>query len=274
MRRHNQFLAILIYLLLFVVSCVKPSSSSDPSAEPAAPESSVGSGSEQTDVLIYGGPGSWRAEIEALKSVLYANGATYEELKPDKLNKFSLDDFGKYKVILFAGGDAPTVRASLEKETRALIREAVQSRGLNYIGFCAGAWLAVAPKPDPTGDVVYGLGVVDGPVSELNFLSKKGLTSTLDIATFANGESRKLLWYGGPITFNSQDSIVAKYSDGTPAISQVYSGKGLVIMSGLHPAANKSILTYLGLYEREAVAPDYAWELLRAVIQNQPLPTF
>lgn len=260
---------LVLYLAFFTISsCVKPGA---PIPE-QVPESYVGE--SRTDFLIYDGPGSWNAEIRSFKTILFSHGATYETLFAEQINQLSLANFKKYKAILFVGGDAPTVRKSLTQPTRMRIRQAVQMQGLNYLGFCAGAWLAVAPAPSLNEDVIYGLGVVAGPVLERNFLAKAGSPHSLDEAIFPDGLKRKLLWYGGPVTPDQPDAVIAKYSDGTPAISQIWSGKGFVIISGLHPAATKSILKYLGHEDPQAIAPDFAWSLLQAVIYSKPLPSF
>ncbi len=260
----------VILNLVFLCACVQPSTLIP--ADMALPESFGGVG--QTDVLIYGGPGSWRAEIEALKRILYDHKATYEVFTPAQMNQMKIEDYDKYKAILFAGGDASVVRSALSSQTHANIREAVQSNGLNYLGFCAGAWIAVAPEAAPGEDVGYGIGVVKGPYLELNFLAKSGQEHTLDLASFPDGRRRNLLWYGGPVTPNISGKVVVKYSDGTPAISQIRSGKGLVVISGLHPAVTKQILDYIHIGNAEAIAPDFAWSLLEAVIKQKSLPTF
>jgi len=266
------FLPMLSTFLIFA-ACVKPGAPIPSETVAPAPESSAGV--DRTDVLIYGGPGAWRAEIDSLKQILYAHQATYDEASPDRLNHMSIEDFQKYNMIIFAGGDAPTVRRVLTTETHARLREAVQKDGLNYLGFCAGAWLAVAPAPvHPNEDVGYGLGVVDGPVLQQNYLFKMGRVHSLDDTIFPNGSHRKLLWYGGPITPEIPGGVIARYSDQTPAITQIQSGKGLVIISGLHPAANKSILSRINLFDTEAIDPDFAWQLLDGAIRHKPLPAF
>lgn len=257
-----------IFCLVFFVGCVQPTAP----ASDNLPDTIAGT--EKTDVLIYGGPGTWRAETESLKKILLNHGATYEVVTNSQLDSFKVSDYLKFRAILFVGGDAPTVRNALNTDTHANIRRAVQQGGLGYLGFCAGAWLAVAPTPDPGNDVVYGLGVVSGPVLQLNYLAKQGKEHALDEAIFPDGSHRKLLWYGGPITPEIPNGVVARYSDGTPAISQIKSGKGFVIISGLHPAATQPILDYLHLYEREAIYPDFAWQMLNGVIHKQPLSAF
>ncbi len=264
------FFYLFILLILFT-GCVKPSASAP--REENSPDTST-SGTHG-DVLIYGGPGSWRAEIESLKKILLAHDVSYRVLAAAELDRLVQEDFQQFSAIVFAGGDAPTVRNSLQLKTRVNIRNAVQFYGLSYLGFCAGAWMAVAPEPlNGEVDVSYGLGIVYGPILQLTFLAKQGLPHALDNAFFPNGSRRKLLWYGGPITLDLPGTVVAKYSDGTPAISQVYSGKGLVVISGLHPAATKSILLNVGLFESEAIAPEFAWALLDAVINRKRLTVF
>jgi len=270
---------VMTMIVLILNACVKPGGVTGESIvapesfpPPTAPDSPIGNA--RTDVLIYGGPGSWKDEIAALKAILYSHGSTYEEILPTQLNQLSVEDFQKYRVILFAGGDAPTVRKALSTETHARLREAVQKNGLSYLGFCAGAWLAVAPAPLSNEDVTYGLGVVNGPLLETNYLGKQGHAFGLDKTSLPDGSIRKLLWYGGPITPDIPGGVIAKYADGTPAISQIWSGKGLVIISGLHPAANKLILSKIGILDREAIAPDFAWTLLQGAIQQKPLPAF
>jgi glutamine amidotransferase-like uncharacterized protein len=262
-------------LLLHLSACVKPSAPVPEQVSSPAPESVPSPSPEiRTDVLIYGGPGSWKAEVESLKEILYAHGATYEVLGPEQIDQLPVEQLLKYRLLLIAGGDAPTVRKSLSVEAHFRIREAVQKHGLNYLGFCAGAWLAVAPAPLPNEDVIYGLGVVEGPVLQQNYLWKNGRAYGLDQTQFPDGAKRQLLWYGGPITPNISAGIIAKYADGTPAITQIWSGKGFVILSGLHPAANKKILNQIGIYNREAIAPELAWALLNGAIHQIPLSTF
>jgi glutamine amidotransferase-like uncharacterized protein len=205
---------------------------------------------------------------------LFRNGATYEDTDSTALNKLSAEDIRHYRLIIFPGGDAITVTNNLTIETHERLRKAVQELGLNYLGFCAGAWMAVAPAPVGTNDVGYGIGVVDGPILQPNYLAKEGLHYAITKAHFPDGSTRDQLWYGGPITPDIPGGVIAKYPNNTPAISQIRSGKGLVILSGLHPTATKEVLNNLGLYNKAAIAPDLAWKILNAGIQGVPLPSF
>jgi glutamine amidotransferase-like uncharacterized protein len=225
-------------------------------------------------VLIYSGEGSWGSEVESLEAILYSHGTTYQSVNASELDQLSLDQLSAYALIIFPGGDAPTVARNLSRETHARLRAAVQISGISYLGFCAGAWLAVSPAPAPGQDVSYGLGVVDGPIQSPNYLSKQGLEFAIVRAQFPGGRERELLWYGGPITPDLPNGVIAKYPDGTPAITQIHSGNGFVIVSGLHPTATGPILDVLGLSAPEAIAPDFAWALLDSAIRQKELPAF
>ncbi len=262
----------LILSFIFATTLTSCNLRSTNSSANSAP--SINPGVDRTDVLIYGGIGSWRPEINSLKETLYSNGATYNEVKAPELDRMPLNDLIKYRLLVIPGGDAETVTKHLSPHTHARLREAVQIEGLDYLGFCAGAWLAVAPAPPPGKDVSYGIGFVDGPIQQTNFLYNQGFGFALTTAFFPDGTKRNQLWYGGPITPDVPGGVIAKYSDGTPAISQIWSGKGLVIISGLHPTATKSILTRLGIFDTEAIAPDLAWKILDAGINKKKLSAF
>ena len=80
-----------------------------------------------------------------------------------------------------------------------------------------------------------------------------------------------ILWYGGPVTPNV--GVIAKYPTGDPAISEMWSGNGFVVLSGVHPTMTQSDLDSLG------VTPDtddtaFAWQLFNAALNQQPLQTF
>ena len=199
---------------------------------------------------------------------------SYEEVDSKGLDEMPLDQLTSFGALVVPGGYAPTITASLSAQTHAKLREAVQVRGMSYLGFCAGAWLAVAPAPAAGQDVAYGVGLVDGPVLQENYLEKQGLEFKIVQAEFPGGAKRDLLWYGGPITPEAPGGVVARYPDGTAAITQVHSGQGFVTLSGLHPTATPAILGVLGLSDPDAVAPDLSWQLLDSTLRQSPLPTY
>lgn len=265
---------IFAYLLiaLTLTGCAIPNGESPQPPPPASPVSFRGT--DHTQVLIYGGANSWRPEIETLKSILFSHQVTYDEASSEQLNAMSLDEMANYNLLIVPGGNAYAITDSLNAKTRTRLREAVQQQGLSYIGFCAGAWIAVVPAPPVGQDLSYGLGLVDGPIQEHTYLEKQGREFGLSRASFPDGTQRELLWYGGPVTPNVPGGVVAKYADGTPAITQMAAGSGHVIISGLHPAINQLVMSSLGLSSPDAIAPEFAWKLLDAGIHKTNLPAF
>jgi glutamine amidotransferase-like uncharacterized protein len=156
-------------------------------------------------------------------------------------------------------------------DTHANLRAAVQQLGVSYVGFCAGAFVAVAPAPPPGGDVSYGFGVVDGPILDLYAGPGTDAVYEQTLESYPDGSSENILWYGGPVTPDT--GVVARYPTGDPAISQMWSGAGLVIVGGVHPDLSQASLDALGV-SPDIPAQDIAWRILHAALTQQLLPTF
>lgn len=254
----------IIFLAIFLSAC---GLKSPPPSTKLAPDNNPGE--DRTEVLIYSGEGSWGDEVDSLAEILYSHHITYMEWDEDDLNHATDEDISKFSLILFPGGDSDLVTKYLKLETRDRIRKAVREDGVNYLGFCAGAWAVVSPEKD-----AYGFRLLEGPYLKRTPYYKKGLEFSIAKAEFPDGSHRDLLWFGGPVTPDIPGGVIAKYPDGSPAISEMFAGKGFVIISGLHPAVNKLILNKIELYNKEAIDPKYAWKLLNAALNAKPLPAF
>ena len=263
-----------LFLTMLIMTAGCHLRSPPPTAQKAAgPVPDNSPGIEHTDVLIYSGAGSWGDEIDSLKEILYANGKSYVDFDDEEFNELTEEELEAFSMLLIPGGDSDEVTANLLPETRDNIRKAVQEKGLNYLGFCSGAWLVVSPKPEPQEDS-YGFRLVEGPWLKQTALFEKGLKYALLRASFPDGGQRNLLWFGGPITPNIPGGVVAKYPDGSPAVTQLHAGKGFVMISGLHPAVNKKILGKIKVFDKEAIDPDLSWKMLDSAIRGVPLPAF
>ena len=84
-------------------------------------------------------------------------------------------------------------------------------------------------------------------------------------ASGARGASRALRIAGG---------VIAKYPDGNPAITQIWSGHGFVILSGVHPTADQATLSAVGQSSTDGIHQDTAWSLINAALHDQPLQAF
>lgn len=269
--------SLLLFLFIALTSCGLRNAT-DSKKEDLAPKQFLING--KADVMLFSGPGEWRAEGRSLRQLLFEKGISYKTVTPEDLNDMPVAEMIKSKLLIIPGGDSDIISATLYTDTGIALREAVQEYGLSYLGFCAGAWLAVAPKPDPGLDPVYGLGLVEGqllkeePVLPDVHRDKLGMKYALPLITLADGSRRRLLWYGGPVTPETQDGVIARFESGKPAITQIKSGKGLVTISGIHPTANKSILSSINIYAKEAIAPDLTMQLIESGLNRRPLPTF
>jgi len=67
---------------------------------------------------------------------------------------------------------------------------------------------------------------------------------------------------------------VGKYPDGTPAIVEGSSGKGWVILSGVHPEAPASWRTGMTFTTSVAVDNAYAGTLILAALNGTSLPHY
>lgn len=263
----------LALLALAFADCSRPESGNGIGSGIRPPSSFQGK--DSLSVLIFTGPSAWEAEVDSLAELLSAHQLSYREISSDELNSMSLQELSSFNLLIVPGGDAPTMTGSLTAATHQRLRDAVQLRGLNYLGFCAGAWLAVAPAPSqPGADVVYGVGIVPGPIQQQTPMYFQRKQFSINRARFPDGSRRDLLWYGGPITPNLQGGVVVEYEDGHPAVSQIHSGAGFVIISGLHPTANAFIEYALGLNDPQLMDPELTWQLIDSAITRTPLPSF
>jgi glutamine amidotransferase-like uncharacterized protein len=245
------------------------SAAPDPALPPSAVRKPFG-----MDVLLFAGTGTWSSEVSSLESLLRENGASYRKVSSAELNSLSLDELTDYGLLLFPGGLGGTQTASLSSGTRARLRDAVQKEGMSYLGFCAGAFMAVAPAPLPGRDVSYGLGVAVGPVLDYYYLENRGVTAAMTLETFADGRQRDLLWYGGPVTPETPGGVVARYPTGDPAITQLRSGEGFVLISAVHPAAPTSAKSSLGVTDSDGFDGELTWELIDSALRARALPAY
>jgi glutamine amidotransferase-like uncharacterized protein len=221
--------------------------------------------------MIFTGNGTWSTEISDAEALFTANGASYQEVNSAQLEAMTPTEMAGFGIIFMPGGTGSTEAESVNATTHGNLRTAVQSLGLGYVGFCAGAFVAVAPAPASGADVSYGFGVVNGAL--LNYYTGPGTTADYvqTLESFPDGSTQDILWYGGPVTPDT--GVVAKYPTGDPAISEMWSGNGFVIIAGVHPDLSTASLDSLGVTP-DTNAQALAWKIFHAAITQTALPTF
>ena len=239
-----------------------------PTTPTPTPTGSVPGRLYTTDALIFNGDGAWSSEAVNLEGILKSHGLTYSAVSSAQIDAMTDAQFATYGMFVWPGGSGSQQLSSLTDAARTRIRNAVVDTGLGFVGFCAGAFLAVSPAP-ASGQAPSWLSLIPQNYLNYYYLENQGVTAAMTLETFADGTQHDLVWYGGPVTPNIAGGIVAKYPTGEPAISETKSGNGFVIVSGVHPASPA-----LGIGDTDGLDFDVAWSLLHATLTQTPLPAF
>jgi hypothetical protein len=268
-------------VFLGLTACNAPSSPSSDTLQKLAVEGFTPIGSHekiqrtfQKDALLFTGSGTWPTEVTNLENIMDRNGTAYDEASSAELNSMSVDELAAYGTIIFPGGNGATEANSLTVATQENLRAAIRERGLGYVGFCAGAFIAQAPAPTRGVRASYGLSVVTGPELKYYYLEDQGHDIAMTLYKFADGSTADILYYGGPVVPDCPGGVVAQYPNGQPSISETWSGNGLVVISGGHPTSSASTLADMGVSSSDGTHQDVAWNMIHAAIAQEPLPAF
>lgn len=245
-------------------STLPDTSQSDPQNPPA------GHG-YTTDVMLFNGSGVSTSDWQSTESILKSQGLSYQLVNSAELNAMSLEQITSFGAIVVPGGSGGTITSNLTPATRIRVRQAVRDYGVGYVGFCAGAWVAVGPEADTDNTAGYGLAVAKGSV--LPSWPVPGRTAAMVPVTFSDGSVRQLVWWGGPATPEWENGVVARYADGKPAISERWAGKGYVVISGPHPEAPQGWRSTAGT-DSDGLDYDIAIDMIQAALKKQALATY
>ncbi len=223
--------------------------------------------------LIYHGVATAYGDTESISKILDSNGITHQDVTSEELNRLSVEELSQYGMIVWPGGYAGQMSASLEPATRERVRLAVRERGVSYVGICAGAFIAVSPAPTPGVDgPEWGLAIIPAETLPYYHLEDEGVDYSLVSLELAAGRRGDIVWWGGPTLPEVAHGVIARYGDNRePAIIQTQAGQGRVILSGPHPEAPRSWRTKLGLAESDGLDHKLAGQLFRAALELEEL---
>jgi hypothetical protein len=193
-------------------------------------------------VLLFRGVGVAQDEADQVELLLSAAGISWVSADSSgtngslNLNIMTQAQLAAYGLIIVPGGNSIIIGDNLSSTTIANVRNAVRN-GVNYLGICAGMFFA-----DGDSDAQHG-----GPFNNLN-LTGGGYTDFYQdypayvreavTLTFAdNRQPFQITWWDGPMIRGGWGTVLARYPDGTAAILEGTSGKGYVLLSGVHPDA-------------------------------------
>jgi glutamine amidotransferase-like uncharacterized protein len=90
---------------------------------------------------LFGGTGSSPNDVKAFETILKDQHVKYTKVNSSQLNGMSESRMRGYRLLIVPGGNFIDIGNGLTPVAAANIRNAMQS-GLNYLGFCAGAFFA------------------------------------------------------------------------------------------------------------------------------------
>lgn len=222
---------------------------------------------DRAPILVFSGAGTSRGDVVAVERMLDDNHLEYTTANSAQLNAMAVPRLLGYRLIIVPGGNFMDMSASLTPRTAARVRDAVHS-GVNYLGICAGAFLA----GDGRG-YYNSFNLTAGVRFGFYGAETKGIRKAAVAIVGADDVSIEHYWEDGP-ELTGWGAVVGKYPDGTPAIVEGRSGQGWVILAGVHPEAPESWRRGMTFTMPAGAANAYAGTLVRAALNGSPLPHY
>lgn len=216
-------------------------------------------------ILLFNGTGASPNDVAAIAKILTQRGLEYATANSRQLNGMSESQLMAYRLIIVPGGNYIKIGSNLTPETTERIQNAVQS-GVNYFGICAGGLLA--GKAD-----CNSLNLTSGVKFEFYGEVNRGIHKAAVPIACVDTPVIDHYWEDGP-QFTGWGQVVGKYPDGTPAIVEGTSGKGWVILCGVHPEAPESWRRGMNFSTTAGAANDYAGTLVDAALHGTRLPHY
>jgi len=216
-------------------------------------------------VLLFGGTGTSAHDVAAVEAILKDGDLEYSTVNSRQLNGMSASQLLAYRLLVVPGGNFIDIGDSLTPATTANIHDAVQG-GLNYLGICAGAFLA--------GHASYNsLNLTSGVRFGFYAAESRGIRKAAVPIAGVGRRPIEHYWEDGP-ELTGWGAVVGKYPDGTPAIVEGTSGKGWVILAGVHPEAPETWRRGMTFTTPASVANAYAGTLVDAALHRTRLPHY
>jgi hypothetical protein len=255
---------VILAAVSFLAStgCGSPNWSGASAHQPATVESVAASGTTPP-VLLFIGTGTSSTDVAAVEGILNTLKLTYATASTSQLNAMSQTQLEAYKLLIVPGGNSITIGGNLTKATTTNIHNAVIVGGMHYLGICAGAFFGGYSDHN-------GLDLTNGVWFNTYANGGKGTGKTAVLVTYPSKTQLDLYWQDGP-QLNGWGSIISKYPDGTSAMVEGTSGKGWVMLSGVHPEAPANWESGMTFTTTVAVQNAYAGTLITAALAGTSL---
>jgi hypothetical protein len=244
---HNAFAGLLFPALLAITACTRPGSHTAP------------------QIILFDGSGTSANDVAAIETILEDRHLGYATVDSRQLNGMGESQLRGYRLLIIPGGNFLDIGNALTPETTSHIHNTVHG-GLSYLGICAGAFLA--------GHGRYNsLNLTSGVPFGFYAAENRGIRKA-SVAIAAPGTPAvEHYWEDGP-QLSGWGAVVGKYPDGTPAIVEGTSGKGWVILSGVHPEAPERWRRGMTFTSPADVDNAYAAKLIDAALHRTALPHY
>lgn len=214
-------------------------------------------------ILVFDGDGASPGDVAAIEAVLDGNGLKYTTAGSARLNEMGEAELGAHRLLIVPGGNFIDMAAGLTTRTTAKIHDAVQG-GMGYLGICGGAFLAGTSR-------FYNSVGLAGVQFRFYAAEKNGIRKAAVPIASVDGTTLDQYWEDGP-ELSGWGAVVATYPDGTPAVVEGESGKGWVILSGIHPEAPATWRRGMTFATPPAADHAYAATLVKAALNRTSLP--
>jgi len=167
----------------------------------------------------------------------------------------------QYRLLIIPGGNFIQIGNGITDGAKDNIRRAVHD-GLNYLGICAGAFIA--------GDLPRGLNLTSDVKFGFYSAEARGIHKTAVPIAIPGTPTLDHYWEDGP-QLSGWGTPIGTYPDGTPAIAEGSYGKGWVVLSGVHPEAPESWRRGMHFRTPAAAGNAYAATLIDAALKGRSL---
>lgn len=216
-------------------------------------------------ILLFIGTGTSPTDVAAVEGILSADNLAYSTATSSQLDAMTETQLKSYQLLIVPGGNSITIGNNLKSSTTTNIHDAVVDDGLHYLGICAGGFFGGA-------SIYNGLNLTSGVWFNLYDESKGTHKEAIEISN-PNSGTLDQYWQDGP-QLSGWGSIVGEYPNGAPAIVEGKSGKGWVILLGVHPEAPASWRFGMKFTTSVAVDNAYASTLIDAALKGTSLPHY
>jgi glutamine amidotransferase-like uncharacterized protein len=218
-------------------------------------------------ILLFNGAGTSINDVRAIESLLKAKHLEYSLVGSSRLNSMSETQFAAHRLIIIPGGNFIAMGNGLTRDATLRVHKAIEA-GLNYLGICAGAFLA------GDGHAYYNsLRLTSGVQFGFYSAENNGIRKAAVAISRVNASTLEHYWEDGP-NLAGWGEVVGKYPDGTAAITEGFLGKGWIVLSGVHPEAPESWRYGMTFTTSATADNEYAGELIDAALNRTALPHF